>query len=144
MDGVPADLTIKGYANLNTREINYDMWVAPEVTSSLPVIVAWMVNPVTGIAAFALDKMIHSARVISEIEFKISGTFDEPVVTEKGRKSKEVALPVDKSSTPNESENAPKQTSEGEKSPDTQGEPNKPESNANQTAAQGEAKGGNP
>lgn len=104
MDGVPADLTIKGYANLNTREINYDMWVAPEVTSSLPVIAAWLVNPVTGIAAFALDKMIHSARVISEIEFSISGTFDEPIVTEKGRKSKEVALPVENTSTPTEAQ----------------------------------------
>ncbi len=93
MDGVPADLTIKGYANLVSQEINYDMAVAPEVTSSIPVIVAWMVNPVTGLAALALDKVIHSARVISEIEFEITGTFENPVVTEKGRKSREVELP---------------------------------------------------
>ncbi|WP_350636843.1 AsmA-like C-terminal region-containing protein, partial [Pseudoalteromonas sp. GW168-MNA-CIBAN-0100] len=45
MDGVPADLTIKGYANLNTLEIDYDLAVAPQVTSSIPIIVAWMVNP---------------------------------------------------------------------------------------------------
>ena len=32
MDGVPADLTIKGYANLNTLDINYDLAVAPQVT----------------------------------------------------------------------------------------------------------------
>ncbi|WP_372767710.1 YhdP family protein [Pseudoalteromonas sp.] len=93
LNGVPADLTIKGYADLNTRKIDYTMWVAPEVTSSIPVIVAWMVNPVTGLAALAIDKVLHSARVISEIEYTITGTFDEPVVTEKGKKSREIEIP---------------------------------------------------
>ncbi|MBE0364921.1 hypothetical protein PULV_a3212 [Pseudoalteromonas ulvae UL12] len=93
IDGVPADISIKGYADLNTKKIDYDLAVAPEVTSSIPVIVAWMVNPVTGLAALAIDKVIHSARVISEINFKINGTMDEPIVTELGRKSREVALP---------------------------------------------------
>lgn len=54
---------------------------------------AWAVNPVTGLAALALDKVIHSARVISEINFKITGTMQEPVVTEVDRKSKEIELP---------------------------------------------------
>ncbi|TMO07827.1 YhdP family protein [Pseudoalteromonas sp. S558] len=93
MDGVPADLTIKGYANLNTLDINYDLAVAPQVTSSIPVIVAWMVNPVTGLAALALDKVIHSANVISEINFKVTGKMNDPVVQELDRKSREVTLP---------------------------------------------------
>ncbi|KZN51304.1 YhdP family protein [Pseudoalteromonas luteoviolacea] len=93
MDGVPADLSISGYANLKTHEINYDLAIAPQVTSSLPVIVGWMVNPVTGLAALAIDKVIHSARVISEINFKVTGTMQEPVVTEVERKSREVTLP---------------------------------------------------
>ncbi|MBQ4832668.1 TIGR02099 family protein [Pseudoalteromonas sp. MMG010] len=93
MDGVPADLTIKGYANLNTLDINYDLAVAPQVTSSIPVIVAWMVNPVTGLAALAIDKVIHSARVISEINFKVTGTMSKPIVQELDRKSREVTLP---------------------------------------------------
>ncbi|ESP95331.1 YhdP family protein [Pseudoalteromonas luteoviolacea] len=93
MDGVPADLSISGYANLKTHEINYDLAIAPQVTSSLPVIVGWMVNPVTGLAALAIDKVIHSARVISEINFKVTGTMQEPIVTEVDRKSREVTLP---------------------------------------------------
>jgi len=93
VDGVPADVTIKGYANLNTKELNYDLAVSPEVTSSIPVIVAWMVNPVTGLAALAIDKVIHSAKVISEIKFKISGTMEKPIVTELGRKSRDVEIP---------------------------------------------------
>ncbi|MBQ4812135.1 TIGR02099 family protein [Pseudoalteromonas luteoviolacea] len=93
MDGVPADLSISGYANLKTQEINYDLAIAPQVTSSLPVIVGWMVNPVTGLAALAIDKVIHSARVISEINFKVTGTMKEPIVTEVDRKSREVTIP---------------------------------------------------
>lgn len=100
MDGVPADLTIQGYANLNTYDINYDLAVAPQVTSSLPVIVAWMVNPVTGLAALALDKVIHSARVISEIKFKVTGTMEQPIVTEINRKSREVEIPQAAQNTP--------------------------------------------
>ena len=93
LDGVPADLTIKGHTNLNTMEIDYDLAVAPQVTSSIPVIVAWMVNPVTGLAALAIDKVIHSARVISEINFKVTGSMNDPVVKEVDRKSREVTLP---------------------------------------------------
>ncbi|CCQ10397.1 FIG005080: Possible exported protein [Pseudoalteromonas luteoviolacea B = ATCC 29581] len=93
LDGVPADLAIQGHANLISKEIDYDLAVAPQVTSSLPVIVAWMVNPVSGLAALAIDKVIHSARVISEIKFKVTGTMDEPHVVEINRTSREVELP---------------------------------------------------
>ncbi|MGO2478072.1 MAG: YhdP family protein [Pseudoalteromonas sp.] len=102
MDGVPADLRIAGYANLNTFEIDYDLAVAPQVTSSIPVIVAWMVNPVTGLAALAIDKVIHSARVISEINFKVSGSMSDPLVKEVDRKSKEVTIPQAAQTQPQE------------------------------------------
>ena len=100
VDGVPADVAINGYANLITQELNYNLAVSPEVTSSIPVIVAWMVNPLTGLAALAIDKVLHSAKVISEIKFKISGTMVEPVVTELGRKSREVEIPQTAKPTP--------------------------------------------
>jgi len=103
LDGVPADLTIKGHTNLNTLEIDYDLAVAPQVTSSIPVIVAWMVNPVSGLAALAIDKVIHSARVISEINFKVSGSMSDPEVTEVDRKSREVTLPQAAQSQPQSS-----------------------------------------
>ena len=103
LDGVPADLTIKGHTNLNTFEIDYDLAVAPQVTSSIPVIVAWMVNPVSGLAALAIDKVIHSARVISEINFKVTGSMNDPVVEEIDRKSREVTLPQAAQSQPQSS-----------------------------------------
>ena len=103
LDGVPADLTIKGHTDLNTFEIDYDLAVAPQVTSSIPVIVAWMVNPVSGLAALAIDKVIHSARVISEINFKVTGSMNDPVVKEIDRKSREVTLPQAAQSQPQSS-----------------------------------------
>ncbi len=114
MDGVPADVAIAGYADLNTRTLNYQLSVTPEVTSSIPVIVAWMVNPVSGLAALALDKVIHSAKVISELKFAITGTMDAPEITELDRKSKEVALPqamqMDGTEQPAPKEGAPPKT----------------------------------
>ncbi|WP_442886681.1 YhdP family protein [Arsukibacterium sp.] len=94
MDGVPGNLTIQGYADLVNRELDYQMAFAPKVTSSLPVIIAWMVNPATGLAALALDEMFQSAEVISRINFTLTGSFDKPVVTEVNRHSKQVPVPV--------------------------------------------------
>ncbi|GHG72953.1 DUF3971 domain-containing protein [Alishewanella longhuensis] len=94
IDGVPGNLTIQGYADLAKRQLDYQMSFAPKVTSSLPVIIAWMVNPATGLAALALDEVFQSAEVISRINFTVTGSFDKPVVTEVNRHSTEVPVPV--------------------------------------------------
>jgi len=94
IDGVPGSLQIQGYADLVSKKLDYQMAFSPKVTSSLPVIIAWMVNPATGLAALALDEMFQSAEVISKINFTVTGSFDKPVVTEVNRHSKEVPVPV--------------------------------------------------
>ncbi|KMT63963.1 YhdP family protein [Catenovulum maritimum] len=92
MDGVPGNIDVSGNANLVTQEIDYQVQFSPKVTSSLPIIIAWMVNPVTGIAALAIDQALESADVISQIKFSITGTIDNPRVVETGRESKEIKL----------------------------------------------------
>ena len=94
VDGVPGNLAIQGYADLVNREMDYQMAFSPKVTSSLPVIIAWMVNPATGLAALALDEVFQSAEVISKINFTVTGSFEQPVVTEVNRHSKEIPVPV--------------------------------------------------
>nr|WP_301003926.1 YhdP family protein [Arsukibacterium sp.] len=94
IDGVPGNLAIQGYADLVNSELDYQMSFSPKVTSSLPVIIAWMVNPATGLAALALDEVFQSAEVISRINFTVTGTFEQPVVTEVNRHSTEVPVPV--------------------------------------------------
>lgn len=94
VDGGAGEITMQGYTDLNAQLLNYQIEFAPNVTSSLPVIVAWMVNPATALAALALDQMLTSAKVISNIKFSLTGTLDDPQLTELGRDSKEVSLPA--------------------------------------------------
>ena len=91
--GAAGDIEMQGTADLKAKQLDYQMNFSPKVTSSIPVILAWMVNPVSGVAAYALDEMFQSAEVISKINFTVTGDLDNPVVTEVKRDSKQVPLP---------------------------------------------------
>jgi uncharacterized protein YhdP len=86
-------MSVRGYTNLLDESLNYQLSYVPKVTSSLPVLLAFMVNPPSGISALVLDRVLHDAQVISRLEYKITGTIGEPVVTEVKRDSREVELP---------------------------------------------------
>jgi uncharacterized protein (TIGR02099 family) len=109
VDGGAGDITMQGYTDLNAKQLNYKIEFTPKVTSSLPIIVAWMVNPATALAAVALDQMLTSAKVISSIKFSLTGTLDEPQLTELGRDSKEILLPARVKPEPEIETEAPKQ-----------------------------------
>ncbi|MFT5674956.1 MAG: hypothetical protein ACI808_000885 [Paraglaciecola sp.] len=94
VDGGAGEITMHGYTNLNSKELNYQIAFAPKVTSSLPVIIAYMVNPATALAALALDQVLTSAKVISNIKFSLTGTLDDPKLEELGRDSKDITLPA--------------------------------------------------
>src|SRR5690554_2987006 len=93
LNGSAGDMEVKGSANLKTRELDYDLQFVPKVTSSLPVILAWMINPPSGLAALVIDRMLHDAKVISRLEYSISGTMDEPVIQEVARDSRDAPIP---------------------------------------------------
>lgn len=109
MNGSAGDMEISGTSNLVTSAIDYQLYFVPKVTSSLPVILAWMVNPPSGLAALLIDRMLQDAQVISRLEYKITGTIDEPIVEEVSRDSREVPIPVD--TLPQEEPNAAAQES---------------------------------
>ncbi|WP_306523278.1 YhdP family protein [Rheinheimera sp.] len=98
--GAAGDINMRGFADLKARQLDYQMSFSPKVTSSIPVILAWMVNPVSGVAAYALDEMFQSAEVISKINFTVTGDLDNPVVTEIKRDSKQITLPKPAATTP--------------------------------------------
>ncbi|MGY0643812.1 MAG: YhdP family protein [Paraglaciecola chathamensis] len=106
VDGGAGEITMQGYTNLNTREVNYNISFAPKVTSSLPLIVAYMVNPATALAALALDQVLTSAKVISNIKFSLTGTLDDPKLEELERDSKEISLPAQTNPAPVDAPNA--------------------------------------
>lgn len=93
LNGAAGDMEVKGSTNLVTRELDYDLQFVPKVTSSLPVILAWMINPPSGLAALVIDRMLHDAKVISRLEYSISGTMDEPVIKEVARDSRDAPIP---------------------------------------------------
>ncbi|XOV79565.1 MAG: YhdP family protein [Aestuariibacter sp.] len=94
IDGAAAKVRLNGYTDLSENNLNYVVSVQPNITSSLPVLLAWMVNPATAVAALALDEVFASANVISSLEYSLTGTLAQPVITEMDRQSKTVALPA--------------------------------------------------
>lgn len=95
LNGSAGDMEVKGSANLKTRELAYDLQFVPKVTSSLPVIFAWMINPPSGLAALVIDRMLHDAKVISRLEYRISGTMDDPIIEEVARDSRAAPMPTE-------------------------------------------------
>ncbi|HAE89573.1 MAG TPA: TIGR02099 family protein, partial [Idiomarina sp.] len=91
--GSAGDMAIRGSTDLETQSLNYELTYAPKVTSSLPVILAWMVNPPSGLAALLIDKVLQDAKVISLLRYHVTGTIDNPVVQEVERDSRPVDIP---------------------------------------------------
>lgn len=92
MNGTAGNLFMTGYTNLVSGELNYDMSYKPELTSSLPVL-AWIatLNPMTFLAGVAIDQVIKS-QVVSEFNFKLTGTVEKPDFREIDRKSKNISI----------------------------------------------------
>lgn len=97
IDGAAAMVKIQGYTDLSDKQLNYTVSVQPNLTSSLPVLLAWMVNPATAVAALAFDEVITSANVVSNLKYSLTGTLSEPKVELLDKASKSVELPAKKS-----------------------------------------------
>ncbi|MBF7073708.1 TIGR02099 family protein [Glaciecola sp. MH2013] len=100
IDGGAGEMEIYGYTDLVSKELNYNVSFTPNVTGNLPVLVYFMVNPPTALAALALDQVLTSAKVISNVNYSVTGTIAEPVLIETGRESTEVELPARRDSLP--------------------------------------------
>jgi uncharacterized protein (TIGR02099 family) len=100
IDGGAGEMEIYGYTDLVAKELNYNVNFTPNVTGNLPVLVYFMVNPPTALAALALDQVLTSAKVISNVNYSITGTLEEPILIETGRESTDVALPARRDELP--------------------------------------------
>ena len=100
IDGGAGEMEIYGYTDLVTKELNYNVSFTPNVTGNLPVLVYFMVNPPTALAALALDQVLTSAKVISNVNYSVTGTIAEPIMIETGRESTEVELPARRDTIP--------------------------------------------
>ncbi len=95
MDAVAGNMKVRGYTNLVSESLNYDIRFAPKLASSVPTVVLLSTSAWTmGLGAFALTKVLEPViEVISEIRFRLTGTISEPKLEELERKSKEIEIP---------------------------------------------------
>jgi len=92
MNGTAGNLYIKGNTNFVSDVLDYKMTYKPNLTSSLPVL-AWIatLNPVVFLAGVAIDQVITS-QVVSEFNFELTGSLDEPNFKEVKRKSRDISV----------------------------------------------------
>lgn len=78
-DGPVAKVAIDGRIGLVNKDFDFTLIVIPYVTSSIPVAVG-IVNPIAGVAAFAVNKMIGSevSKAIA-YHYKVQGPWVNPV-----------------------------------------------------------------
>ncbi|TQV75385.1 TIGR02099 family protein [Aliikangiella marina] len=83
VEGNAAKVTMIGDINLKDKTIEQNALVLPQLTSSLPVLVGWAVEPTTGILVFLLNKIFEPAiEVVTQIEYRIHGALDNMTVDE--------------------------------------------------------------
>ncbi len=58
VDGLEADIAMKGSVNLVRRDLNMEAVVAPEISATVGVAAAFAVNPIVGAAVFAASKVL--------------------------------------------------------------------------------------
>lgn len=95
MDGVAGGVDVVGSVNLTTHELDYYISFSPALFSNLPVIAGVVASePQMFVLTFALTKVLEPiVDVISEVNFKLSGTIDEPNFVEVDRKQKKYNVP---------------------------------------------------
>ncbi len=94
VDGGAGEIEITGFTDLVAQELNYNVSFTPDVTGNLPALVYFMVNPPTAIAAIAVNQVLTEAKVFSNINYSVTGSFSEPVIEELGRTSADIQLPA--------------------------------------------------
>ncbi|HAI8717103.1 AsmA2 domain-containing protein YhdP [Escherichia marmotae] len=83
VDGLEADIAMKGSVNLVRRDLNMEAVVAPEISATVGVAAAFAVNPIVGAAVFAASKVLGPLwSKVSILRYRISGPLDAPQINE--------------------------------------------------------------
>lgn len=83
VDGLEADIAMKGSIDLANRQIAMEAVIAPEISATVGVATAFVVNPVIGAAVFAASKVLAPLwNKISLIRYQIHGSLDQPTIKE--------------------------------------------------------------
>lgn len=87
IDGLEADIAITGKVNFVNQQLDLEAVIAPEISATVGVATAFVINPVVGVAVFAASKVLAPLwNKISLIRYQIDGTIAEPRINEILRK----------------------------------------------------------
>ena len=90
IDGLVADIAISGQLDLVNRKINLEAVITPEISATVGVATAFVINPFAGAAVFAASKVLGPLwSKISVIRYRVTGSMDEPKIDEVLRQLKE-------------------------------------------------------
>lgn len=94
MDALAGEMKIKGFADLNDRTVNANVSFTPDITSGLPVISAFAVNPITAIYVFAVTTVFSPVvEVFTQVNYQVTGPIESPNVKEVSRRKRNIELP---------------------------------------------------
>ncbi|TEW54328.1 TIGR02099 family protein [Psychromonas sp. RZ22] len=81
LTGSAGKISGEGLIDLPNLNVNYLFSYSPAVTSSLPVLAAFAINPLTGAAVLMLTKLLEPVvDTIVRVDFSVKGPLDNPVV----------------------------------------------------------------
>ena len=81
LNGSAGKIVGRGLLDLANNETNYKFSYSPAVTSSLPVLTAFAINPLTGAAVLMMSKLLEPVvETIIRVDFSVKGPLDAPVV----------------------------------------------------------------
>ncbi|PHM71399.1 AsmA2 domain-containing protein YhdP [Xenorhabdus kozodoii] len=90
IDGLAADINAIGQTDLVHRQINMELVITPEISTTVGVATAFAVNPVAGAAIFAATKVLGPLwNKISVIRYRLTGSLEQPKIDEVLRQLKE-------------------------------------------------------
>lgn len=94
--GNVADVRLFGITDLKNEKVEQHAIVSPHITSSFPVLAAWALEPTTGIIIYLLNKIMEPAiEVATQIDYRVHGSFDKPIVDEIKKSKKRVKINLD-------------------------------------------------
>lgn len=83
VNGLEADIGMKGSIDLVRRQLNIEAVIAPEISATVGVATAFVVNPIVGAAVFAASKVLGPLwSKISVLRYHITGPLDQPQINE--------------------------------------------------------------
>ena len=83
VDGLEADIAMKGSVDLVRRRLDLQAVVAPEISATVGVAAAFAVNPIVGAAVFAASKVLGPLwNKVSILRYRITGPIDQPEINE--------------------------------------------------------------